>query len=66
MSIYVTGDTHGGEANGFKKFSSKNFPEGKSLTSEDYVIICGDFGLIWHNIPTGEEIWWTKWLRNKP
>lgn len=43
--IFVTGDTHGGLD--IKKLSSKNFKEQKSLTKEDYVIICGDFGLTW-------------------
>ena len=43
MSIYITGDTHGD----FRRFSADNFPEGKILTKEDYVIICGDFGGIW-------------------
>ena len=43
MSIYITGDTHGD----FRRFSADNFPEGKTLTKKDYVIICGDFGGIW-------------------
>lgn len=43
--IYVTGDTHG--CLDVKKLSIKNFKEQKSLTKEDYVIICGDFGLTW-------------------
>lgn len=40
--IYVTGDTHGD----FSRFSKKNF--GKILNDGDYVIICGDFGLLWY------------------
>ena len=38
--IYVTGDCH----QDFSKFSMKNFPDQKSLTKDDFVIICGDFG----------------------
>lgn len=42
--IYVTGDTHGVIDIG--KLGFKNFPEGKNLTKNDYVIICGDFGFV--------------------
>jgi len=38
--IYITGDCHGN----FERFNSKNFPEQKEMTKDDYVIICGDFG----------------------
>lgn len=41
--IYITGDCHGD----MKRFTSKNFPEQKEMTKDDYVIILGDFGLIW-------------------
>lgn len=43
MAIYCTGDTHGD----FSRFSMRQFPEQKSLTREDCVIILGDFGGIW-------------------
>jgi len=39
--IYVTGDTHGS----FEKFELINFPEQEELTKNDFVIICGDFGI---------------------
>lgn len=61
--VFVTGDIHGGRDIG--KLNSKNFPEGRSLTKEDYVIICGDFGLIFWESPTPEEEYWLKWLNNK-
>ncbi|MCD8190254.1 MAG: hypothetical protein LUD78_08575 [Clostridiales bacterium] len=41
--IYLTGDIHGGLD--ITKLSNRQFPEGKTLTRSDYVIICGDFGL---------------------
>ena len=42
--IYVTGDTHGE----FVRFSKKRlYKIGINLTEEDYVIVCGDFGLCW-------------------
>ncbi|MCD8367587.1 MAG: metallophosphoesterase [Clostridiales bacterium] len=40
--FFVTGDTHG--SFDLEKLSAKNFPEGKTLTRSDYVIVCGDFG----------------------
>lgn len=64
MSVYITGDTHGQTDN--DKLYSKNFDEGKSLTKDDLVIICGDFGLLWKNIPDKEELYWTKWYNEKP
>ncbi len=57
--IFVTGDTHGE----FERFSSKNFPEQRGMTKDDYVIICGDFG-IWEDSPS--ERYWYKWLSDKP
>ena len=60
--ILVTGDTH---ANiDIHKLSSKKFPLGNSLTRKDYLIICGDFGLVWDN--SKKEKWWREWLNNKP
>ena len=56
--IYVTGDCHGD----FRRFSTNIFPEQKEMTKDDYVIICGDFGL-WHD--TKEERYWLDWLNDK-
>ena len=42
--IYVTGDLHGAE-DSIWKFSTKHFKE--MVKPEDYIIICGDFGMIW-------------------
>ena len=60
--IYVTGDTHG--YIDIHKLNSKNFPEGRTLTKDDYVIICGDFGFVWDG--GKEDQWWLNWLDNKP
>lgn len=57
--IWVTGDCHAE----FNKFSSKTFPEGKDATKDDYMIVCGDFG-IWHDTP--DQRYWFKWLTEKP
>lgn len=60
--IYITGDIHGDID--IAKLTSKNFSDGKKLTSSDYVIICGDFGLRWDN--SKGERHWLKWLDRKP
>ena len=44
--IYITGDTHGD----FRRFSNKKMlRNGVEFTSDDYIIICGDFGLCWQD-----------------
>lgn len=61
--IYATGDTHGD----IRRFSSKVFFEQKELTKDDYVIILGDFGLVWDwRGESGEERNWLDWLEKKP
>ena len=69
--IYVTGDTHGEIDIG--KLSNKNFPDGKNLTENDYLIILGDFGFPFYDKEimktygkTGEYAYWTRWLAMKP
>ena len=42
--IYVTGDCHGD----WTRFQPNCFPEQKEMTRDDYLIVCGDFG-IWHD-----------------
>lgn len=62
MSL-VEGDIHGKP----ERFSVDDFPIGKDLDKDDYVIILGDFGLIWDY--TGEnknEAYWLDWLNDKP
>lgn len=58
MSVYITGDCHGD----WRRFSSRNFPEQKQMSRDDFVIVCGDFGL-WHD--TKEEQNWLDWLAEK-
>lgn len=60
--LYFTGDTH--MPINIHKLSTKCFPDAKIMTKNDYVIICGDFGGVWNNSP--EELYWRKWLDNKP
>lgn len=61
--IYITGDTHG-EIN---RFSNNSFYEQKEMTKEDYVIILGDFGVVWDWQGESEyERYWLDWLEQKP
>ena len=60
--IYITGDIHGDP----RRFSADNFLEQKEMTRDDFVIILGDFGLIWSNEQTKTEKYWLNWLDSKP
>ena len=60
--IYVTGDIHGEMS--ISRLNTKNFPEQKKMTKDDYVIIVGDFGLIWDGGPSDK--YWLDWLERKP
>jgi predicted phosphodiesterase len=60
--IYLTGDTH----SDVTRFSSHKFREGKDLTKNDYVIILGDFGLLWSHTADRSELYWYNWLKEKP
>jgi predicted phosphodiesterase len=42
--ICITGDTH--IPIDIDKLDPDNFPEQSQMTKADYVIVCGDFGLI--------------------
>ncbi|PZT57376.1 metallophosphoesterase family protein [Paenibacillus silvae] len=62
--IYITGDIHG-TISVNKRLNTKSFPQQKQLTKDDYVIIAGDFGLIWDG--SKEDQYWLKWLdKTKP
>lgn len=61
--IYITGDCH----QNFVRFNTRNFPEQKEMTKDDYVIICGDFGGVWNkDIESKQEKALMDWLESKP
>lgn len=64
--IYITGDTHG--RIDIRKLSSAGLARaGVEPTGEDYLIVCGDFGLVFHwQGQTPEERYWLDWLGRKP
>lgn len=59
--IYITGDTHIPIDIG--KLRINKFIQQKTLTSADYLIICGDFGGIWDG--SNEDKYWLRWFNEK-
>ncbi len=61
--IYITGDTHAGKD--MKKLAARTIRE--KLTADDTLIICGDFGFIFHPArETRKERSWLRWFASKP
>jgi len=61
--IYITGDCHGN----FERFNNSIFPEQEEMTKDDFVIICGDFGGVWHkDVESEQETMILDWLECKP
>lgn len=60
MSVYATGDCHGS----FLRFGCEYFPEQATMTRDDFIIICGDFGGLWEG--SKEDNSWLDWLSDKP
>lgn len=66
MAIYITGDIHGNpERLGVHSFyEQKDFSRNKE---DNYVIVLGDFGLVWNRDEENrQEKWWLNWLQEKP
>ncbi len=64
MPVFVTGDIHGWLDIG--KLTPDRWPEGLGLHRSDYLVICGDFGLVWNNPITLEEKFFIDWLDSRP
>lgn len=60
--IYITGDLHGDID--IAKLLDENFMQ--HVTADDYVIICGDFGLIWKTYEDETEKEWLDFLEEAP
>ena len=64
MAVFLTGDTHGeidmGKVDEFAKHAAN------VLTREDYLVILGDFGLVWSNPPSAKETERLDWLETRP
>lgn len=64
MATYVTGDIHGVIDIG--KLTPEHWPFGQSLHRCDYLLIVGDFGLLWSDPPSLEERYFLSWLDGQP
>ena len=64
MAVYVTGDIHGWLDIG--KLTPERWPQGSKLRKSDFLVICGDFGLVWTNPATLEEKFFIDWLDSRP
>ena len=67
MSIYITGDIHG--ENDVNRLSKKSWRSKCSVgypKDGDFVIITGDFGLIWDTESSPVERYWLRWLDKQP
>lgn len=60
--IYVTGDVHA--FHDIRKLNTDNWPEQKQLTKNDYLVVCGDMGIVWDGGKSDQ--WWQKWFEDKP
>lgn len=64
--VFCTGDIHGNPVR-LSSYSFYEQNEFKNEKDENYVIICGDFGLIWNcKGESNIERYWLKWLEDKP
>lgn len=60
--ICVTGDIHC--PHDIHKLSTKEWPEQKELARDDYLIVCGDMGVVWDGGRTDK--YWQEWFQAKP
>lgn len=65
MAVFITGDTHG--RIGLSKLFGMNF-DACGLTKDDFLIILGDFGLVWGSSGALHDIYeeTLDWLDSKP
>lgn len=59
--IYFVGDIH--RNIDISKLNTENFPEQRTLTKNDYVIICGDFGCVWDD--SKSDKYWLDWFNTR-
>lgn len=60
MTVYVTGDIH----SGLDMQKLRDWELGDGLTSDDYLIVAGDFGFPWNF--SAEECADIAWLESRP
>ena len=62
--IFITGDLHGHID--IHKLNKEKFPIQSDMTKDDFIIVCGDFGLVWGGANAKSDAYWQEWLDNKP
>ena len=60
--IYITGDVH--QSHDIRKLNTKSWPEQKNLTRDDYLIVCGDMGIVWDD--SQSDRYRRDWFEDKP
>lgn len=60
--VYATSDLHG--AFDIHKINPDEFIAGRTMTADDYLIVCGDFGCIWDG--GSSDRFWLNWLESLP
>ena len=61
---WVTGDLHGDLGDG--RLTAERWPEGQGLARDDYLVVCGDFGLVWADPPLDQDERALDWLEAQP
>lgn len=59
--IYITGDTHGN----IQRFYPMHYPKLEELGTNDYLIVVGDFGFIYYEPPSNQELKELEYIGNK-
>lgn len=60
--VYLTSDTHG--AFDIHKINPREFIPGQTMTEQDYLVICGDFGCVWDG--GSSDRFWMNWFESLP
>ena len=60
--VFITGDIHGEYE--INRLSSQNLRRLNLVIANDFLIVCGDFGLVWAG--DRKEKYWLNWLEKKP
>lgn len=64
MGLWICGDIHGSLE--IQKLNINYFPIQKEMNKDDFVVILGDFGLVWDfRGESKEEKYWLDWLDEK-
>lgn len=63
--MFIVGDTHFNhdikKIKTVRKTCKDDYPY-----EQNYLIVCGDFGLIWYGRENDEERWWKTWYNDQP